>query len=183
MIELLIQKGALINAPWEEYKYTPLHLAALAGNFEVASSLLKHGADASLLDANGFKPWELTERVEIVDMMVTPQEKLRWYARDLWYGQYYHVNMGEVDAFLSQSESEIDYVYNGKTLFMLSLESVNLEWMAMLLKHGCKVGTTNLEYAENHGYPSGSKEQKMCHSLLVRLVKDTTTIAQLQSKQ
>jgi ankyrin repeat protein len=87
VIELLAKAGAKLNVKWSDFNYTPLHLSSLVGNLDATALLIKLGADPHLKDAEGFETWQLTERAEIVDLTANPQEKLLWYARDLWYGQ------------------------------------------------------------------------------------------------
>ncbi|PVG02627.1 ankyrin [Serendipita vermifera] len=45
----------------DEFGYTPLHLAADRGFTSIVETLLKHGADRTILDADGFSATELAE--------------------------------------------------------------------------------------------------------------------------
>lgn len=57
--EVLINKGAAINATASIYNYTPLHLAALNGKKEVAELLIDKGVDVNAKSASGDTPLDL----------------------------------------------------------------------------------------------------------------------------
>jgi ankyrin repeat protein len=57
--ELLIEKGAPVNARDRESGATPLHHAASWGRVEVVQLLLDHGADPTIRNKNGATPLQL----------------------------------------------------------------------------------------------------------------------------
>jgi ankyrin repeat protein len=54
LVELLLQKGAVVNARTSTDKRTPLHWAIRKGHLETARLLVKYGADTTAQDAHGF---------------------------------------------------------------------------------------------------------------------------------
>ncbi|KAH9055793.1 ankyrin repeat-containing domain protein [Lactarius deliciosus] len=62
-VQFLLRHGAQVNAGQENLR-TPLHLAALVGDPEVARILLEHGADVDIRDYNGQVPLHLVSTSE-----------------------------------------------------------------------------------------------------------------------
>lgn len=52
-VSCLLQAGAAVNIVSPQNHLTPLHLAVLHNQIEVANILLAYGADTSVLNANG----------------------------------------------------------------------------------------------------------------------------------
>ena len=66
VVELLLAKGAEINARDTIIRWTPLHWAvAMRGGKEVAESLLAKGADVNAQDNNGKTPLDLAKTDEM----------------------------------------------------------------------------------------------------------------------
>jgi ankyrin repeat protein len=61
MVDLVCAFGANPNARRELYGNMPLHEAALAGSLEAAEVLLKHGADKTIANNAGKRPFELAK--------------------------------------------------------------------------------------------------------------------------
>ncbi|CAH1116762.1 unnamed protein product [Phaedon cochleariae] len=70
-IEYLLNHGALINTPGEDYT-TPLHKAAVSQNIDIIKLLLEHGADQELIDLHGKKPVECTMDEDIQKIFINP---------------------------------------------------------------------------------------------------------------
>ena len=56
IVELLIAKGADVNAKFDDDGSTPLHLSAWKGHFETAELLIAADADVNAKDNNGETP-------------------------------------------------------------------------------------------------------------------------------
>jgi len=56
IIELLLQNGAEINDQQNKFKATPLHMAAEEDHKAAVLMLIKHGADITATEVNGFTP-------------------------------------------------------------------------------------------------------------------------------
>ncbi|KAF7320099.1 hypothetical protein MKEN_00794300 [Mycena kentingensis (nom. inval.)] len=68
----MVEGGADLNA-WDEFGYTPLHLAADRGHAPIVEYLLQRGADASIKDEDGLTARELADaagHAEVVRMFV-----------------------------------------------------------------------------------------------------------------
>jgi len=71
-VALIIEHGANVNAAGGPAERTALHYAAAAGHARVAALLLDHGADRSIVDAEGQTPRDLAiarGRDELVDLL------------------------------------------------------------------------------------------------------------------
>jgi ankyrin repeat protein len=55
-IDKLLSLEVNVNSQWKRSRWTPLHLAAQEGNFDVAERLLKHGASKNKQDLHGRAP-------------------------------------------------------------------------------------------------------------------------------
>jgi len=62
---LLATPGIEIDPP-NNYGRTPLHIAAMYGNWQVARLLLQHGSNAHMLDRRGYTPGHLAQKRGIV---------------------------------------------------------------------------------------------------------------------
>ena len=72
IVELLIAKGADVNAKFEDDGSTPLHLAAWKGHFETAELLIAKGADVNAKIEDGRTPLDRAEETnnkEITDLL------------------------------------------------------------------------------------------------------------------
>ena len=72
IVELLIAKGAYVNAKFEYDGATPLHLAAWKGHFETAELLIAKGADVNAKDKDGETPlnWAIKNKhTETADLL------------------------------------------------------------------------------------------------------------------
>ncbi|NRB28689.1 MAG: ankyrin repeat domain-containing protein, partial [Roseibacillus sp.] len=72
IVELLIAKGADVNAKFEDDGSTPLHLAAWKGHFETAELLIAKGADVNAKDKDGETPlnWAIKNKhTETADLL------------------------------------------------------------------------------------------------------------------
>jgi ankyrin repeat protein len=58
-ITKIITAGANVNAFTATNKHTPLHSAALTGNYATISALVNHGADVSVKNSMGSTPFEI----------------------------------------------------------------------------------------------------------------------------
>ena len=52
-------------------KCTPLHLACMSGNSSLIRTLVQHGADTTLKDANGWTPMKICEMKKNQDLVDT----------------------------------------------------------------------------------------------------------------
>jgi len=73
--QLLITKGALLNAVSGEYQDTPLHTAIRYGYLELAVNLIKHNANFNIKDKYGETALEIAERLEYVNIIELLQIK------------------------------------------------------------------------------------------------------------
>lgn len=58
IVELLIEKGANVNAVHSEFELTPLHEAVMFGHYDVAELLINNGADVNAEDKEGETPFD-----------------------------------------------------------------------------------------------------------------------------
>jgi len=68
---LLLDRGADVNAPSAKNS-TPLHAAAIAGQFAVVKSLLARGANVDVVDEDGDSPLALAvafHQLEVVKLL------------------------------------------------------------------------------------------------------------------
>lgn len=70
----LLQAGADINGADTDGN-TPLHHAALNGDFAICKLLLERGADCGRTNAAGLRPAEMTRHTNICDMLEMPRDK------------------------------------------------------------------------------------------------------------
>lgn len=54
IVKYLILKGAVVDAVGGETKSTPLHWATSVGHLKMVVLLMKHGADPTIMDSEGF---------------------------------------------------------------------------------------------------------------------------------
>lgn len=64
IVELLLKKGLGVNETNGPEKKTPLHSAAAAGNLEIATYLVEHGADVNATDDKGRTPAQVADENE-----------------------------------------------------------------------------------------------------------------------
>ena len=70
IVELLIAKGADVNAKFDDDGSTPLHLAAWKGHFETAELLIAAGADVNAKMEDGDTPLDLAKgHPEIAELL------------------------------------------------------------------------------------------------------------------
>jgi cytohesin len=70
IVELLIAKGADVNAKFDEDGSTPLHLAAWKGHFDAAELLIAADADVNAKMDDGDTPLDLAKgHPEIADIL------------------------------------------------------------------------------------------------------------------
>jgi len=60
MVDLLIRRGANVNAKTDKKKVTPLHIASQNNKHKIAELLIQHGAVVDALSPAGFTPLHFT---------------------------------------------------------------------------------------------------------------------------
>ena len=74
-VEALVSQGAAVNAATPGDQVTPLLIAAINGQFDIATYLLAHGADPNLANAGGVTPLFAVLNVEWAPRMFYPQPR------------------------------------------------------------------------------------------------------------
>ena len=67
--ELLVQKGALLNAIGGEYNDTPLHIALRYGHLILAVYLIKNNAPLNIQDKYGETPLDIAKRLDYTNIV------------------------------------------------------------------------------------------------------------------
>ncbi len=67
-LKILFDYGASLNTKTIDFGYTPLHLAAVYGHFELVKWLCDHKAKTSILDKNSKTPADLARENNHADI-------------------------------------------------------------------------------------------------------------------
>jgi len=164
----LLDGGATLNDVSETDKTTPLLLAAINGQFDIAMTLIQRGADANLASTAGATPlyavintqWRPRSRfpqphavefqkathLEVMEALLKagarPNERIKTH---LWYFAYN--NCGSGNCGLENLE--------GTTAFWRAAYAVDVEAMKLLVKHGADPGIPSQRAAAQGGRAGG----------------------------
>lgn len=145
----LVEKGADVDVK-NKYGATPLHIASIRGNLEIAQFLLDHGADVNAQVVNGLTPlnWAtIHDHLAMVKLLLD--------------------HCADVNIQESESYAEHNFGY-GRTPLMSAVVACNTEIARLLLDNGADVsikgrGLTALDFA--------STKKDKCPEMLT-LLKD-----------
>ncbi len=171
LVELLVKRGAAVNAKDDKYGATPLHLAAYKGHRTVVQILLLAGADVHAKDKEGDTPLDNAlsgGHRDVAELIKTLAGKSR-PAVDEELNSEFRVaagmgQMGRVQNLLKQGADvnsrapSAGAVPAGGTALMLAAARNHLEMVKFLISHGAKVdqadqgGGTALIYGVWKGY-------------------------------
>ena len=79
LVTYLLQKGACVNAQTKSGRDTPLHRASYAGHQDIVSTLLQHGANILMTNADGQTAFHracVAGRTEVVKLMIRHEPKI-----------------------------------------------------------------------------------------------------------
>jgi ankyrin repeat protein len=127
-VEELIAHGSDVNEQTKFKNWTPLHMAAMAGQPQIAEFLLKHGAAVNARDVEGFTPLHNCASSSMKGHPSKMTEKAR----------------NEVAAILIAHGADVnaESKYGRETPLLRAVPTMNVELARMLLEHGANPNLT-----------------------------------------
>ena len=97
-MEILIARGANINASNNRFKATPLHMAAEENFPEIVGFLIESGANVEAKERNGYTPITRATFKEHLDVIaLLRQNGAKCQSKDLLGDYYYDMCMGKTN--------------------------------------------------------------------------------------
>ena len=131
---------------------TPLHLALQRGHMEVAHLLVKHGADATAQDNQGWTPlhWAAKEgNMDLACLLIEHGANVMAQDNDGWTPLHWSMLMGSVNISHFLIEHGVDLTAqdgDGSTLLHWAVGKGSVDLTHMLVEHGA-----DLAAKDNHG--------------------------------
>lgn len=142
IVELLIAKGANVNATEREMTNTPLHLAALIGHTQIAELLLSNGAGVNARNKNGSSPLReaiIWGRMEMVKFLIAKGADVNTKDSD---GEPVLVLASK--ALPGAPSASHDYGFSGPSFDIIGDQKHRKEIAELLITKGADVNTKDI---------------------------------------
>jgi ankyrin repeat protein len=149
IVEALLDRGANVNASALLRKsVTPLHVAALCGNADVAALLLRRGAKANATDKNGFTPLHNAAsegHAQLVDLLLGGGGDINARDEDGATPLYFASKQGHLDVvkYFIRNRARVDQRdKQGNTALTVAINADHVTVARVLVDAGADVNAT-----------------------------------------